>query len=79
MFSTAEKIYINHPRGVNFDDRGRLNLSKIFSWYSEDFANDEAELVYYLSMHHTTAAGRLREHTGRVRYNYDWNLNSATH
>ena len=79
MFSAAEKSYINHPRGVSFDDRGRLNLSKIFSWYRVDFANDEAELLRYLSTHHAAAGGRLREHTGPVRYNYDWNLNTAIH
>lgn len=79
MFRVAEKNYINHSRGVSFDDRGRLNLSKIFDWYSGDFADDEAELLRYLSTHHTTAAARLREHTGRVRYNYDWNLNTVTH
>jgi len=79
MFRVAETNYINHPRGVSFDARGRLNLSEIFSWYRADFANDEAELLRYLSMHHATAAVRLREHTGRVRYHYDWSLNTATH
>lgn len=79
MFNVAEKSYINHSRGVHFDDRGRLNLSKIFSWYSGDFAKDEAELLHYLSTQHATAADRLREHSGRIRYNYDWNLNSAIH
>lgn len=77
MLNAAEAHYINHPRGVSFDARGRLNLSKIFSWYRGDFANDEAELLRYLSKHHVTAADRLQEHTGRVRYNYDWNLNSV--
>lgn len=77
MFSAAEKSYINHPRGVSFDDRGRLNLSKIFSWYRGDFAKDEAELLRYLGTQHATLADRLREHTGPVRYNYNWNLNSV--
>ena len=77
MFSAAEKSYINHSRGVRFDDQGQLNLAKIYSWYSGDFANDEAELLRYLSRHHATAADRLREYTGRVRYNYDWSLNSS--
>jgi hypothetical protein len=77
MFSAAEQHYINHPRGVSFDDRGRLTLSKIYTWYSSDFANDEAELLHYLSTHHATAADRLHEYTGSVRYDYDWKLNAA--
>jgi hypothetical protein len=77
MFSDAEKSYINHPRGVRFDDQGQLTLAKLYSWYSDDFADDEAELLRYLSTHHATAAVRLREYAGRVRYNYDWSLNSS--
>ncbi len=77
MLGDAEIIYINHPRGVSFDARGRLTLSKIFSWYSGDFAGDEAGLLQYLSTRHAAAAAELREYAGRVRYDYDWNLNSA--
>lgn len=79
MFSAAEKSYVNHPRGVRFDDQGRLTLAKIYSWYSDDFANDEAELLRYLSNHHDSDAERLREYSGDVRYSYDWSLNSADH
>ncbi len=76
MFIAAEQSYINHSRGVSFDVRGRLTLSNIYTWYSGDFAKDEAALLQYLSAHHATTADRLREYTGRIQYDYDWNLNA---
>ena len=77
MFSEAEDSYINHPRGVRFDDKGQLTLAKIYSWYSDDFADDEAELLRYLSTHHVTSSARLREYASHIRYKYDWSLNTT--
>ena len=41
----AERAYVNDPRGIRFDANGRLTLSKIYSWFSEDFGNDEEEVL----------------------------------
>ena len=71
MFDIAELQYINHARGARFDERGRLTLSSIYEWYAGDFADDEEDLVRYISTHHSTATAELREYTGRVRYKYD--------
>ncbi|MFY2824440.1 DUF547 domain-containing protein [Ruegeria sp. MALMAid1280] len=44
-FAAAERAYVNDPRGVRFDARGRLILSKIYTWFREDFgANEQAVL-----------------------------------
>ncbi len=75
LMDEGEHDFINHERGVSFDDRGRVQVSKIFDWYQSDFADDEAELLKYLSMHHEKLADRLRRYSGGVQYEYDWTLN----
>jgi hypothetical protein len=77
LLDEAETTYLNHPRGVNFDNRGRLELSSIFDWYREDFAASEHELLEYLAQHHPQAR-RLRDYQGRISYGYDWQLNALT-
>ena len=77
LLAAGEVAYVNHPRGVEFDKRGRLHLSQIFNWYREDFAEDTPALLAYLSTVHRTASERLRSHEGSVKYRYDWALNKA--
>ena len=75
LLDAGEAAYINHPRGVRFDDRGRLQLSELYKWYVGDFAEDELALVRYLAERHATMGGELSAYTGRIRYDYDWALN----
>jgi len=75
MLAAAEQAYLNHPRGVSFNDKGELVLSSIFEWYVEDFADDRAQLLKYLSQHHDTLTAQLVNYTGPIRYQYDWSLN----
>ncbi|MEO0975014.1 MAG: DUF547 domain-containing protein [Pseudomonadota bacterium] len=77
LLNASEHAFINHRRGVEFDGRGRLRLSKIFTWYGDDFAADTPALLAYLSEHHDTLAEQLAAYDGKVRYQYDWNLNAA--
>ena len=74
----AERAYVNDPRGIRFDTNGRLTLSKIYSWFSEDFGNDEEEVLEDL----TYAASpelqdKLSGRTSIDRYEYDWSLNDV--
>ncbi|NVO56170.1 DUF547 domain-containing protein [Rhodobacteraceae bacterium B1Z28] len=74
----AERAYINDPRGVRFDQRGRLILSKIYIWFREDFGADEPAVIADIAR----AADpdlRARLHAApRVSaYTYDWALNDA--
>lgn len=75
----AERAYVNDPRGVRYDDRGRLILSKIYIWFREDFGTSENAVIAYLE---TAAEPELRarlSETSRVSaYEYDWALNDAT-
>ena len=77
-FAAAERAYINDPRGVRFDDRGGLILSKIYIWFREDFGpNEQAVLTYLQSAADPDLRARLAT-TARVKaYDYNWALNDA--
>lgn len=75
MMETAAREFINHPRGVHFDGR-RLRLSSIFNWFSEDFGQTQQELLEHLATYaDEPLAETLRNYTGRISYDYDWDLN----
>ena len=75
IFDEAAVDYTGHPRGVRFDD-GRLVLSEIYNWYSEDFGDTFEGVVNHLERYvDDETAARLREFDGRGRYEYDWALN----
>jgi len=75
LLAAGEMDYINHPRGVSFDSRGRLTLSELYQWYRQDFASDEKALLDYLADHHQRLGPELRGYQGRIRYDYNWSLN----
>jgi len=74
--AAAERAYINHPRGVHFDVSGNLRLSSLFSWYRQDFAASEKDLLKYLAQRHDLHREALSNHGGDIDYAYDWALNS---
>ena len=76
LLAANEVSYINHQRGVRFAADGRLVLSQIFQWYRDDFAADREALLAYLSRHHGALAQALVSYDGRIKYAYDWTLNS---
>jgi hypothetical protein len=74
----AARDYVNDPRGVRFDGRGRLTVSKIYVWFEEDFGGSVDGVLAHLRRYADPAlAARLH---GRERvddYAYDWSLNDA--
>ncbi len=76
--AAAERAYVNDPRGVRFDGRGRLILSKIYVWFREDFGPNEKAVIAYLE---TAAEPELRtrlQDAPRVNaYEYNWALNDS--
>jgi hypothetical protein len=75
VFEESARSYTNHPRGVRFDGN-RLLLSSIFDWYMEDFGGNLEGVIEHLSRFvDQETASRLRSHSGRVSYEYDWSLN----
>ena len=78
VLTASERAYINDARGARFRANGRLELSRIFDWYLDDFAANEAGLVDYLAEHaEEPLATRLRGYDGKIDYEYDWSLNAV--
>ncbi|MGF1446961.1 MAG: DUF547 domain-containing protein [Pikeienuella sp.] len=75
QLAAAERAFVNDPRGIRLEGDA-LVLSKIWLWFREDFAEDEAGLLERLR---ETAQGRTAAAlAGRRkvdRYAYDWDLN----
>lgn len=82
QFDRAARAYVNHPRGVDFSNPGRPALSSIYDWYAVDFGGSIAGVVEHLLAYaEPPLASRLADfaaagHRTRVRYEYDWALNS---
>ena len=45
----AEQTFLQHPRALSLSDKGVLQLSSLFDWYREDFADNESALLAYLA------------------------------
>jgi hypothetical protein len=74
----AARDYINDPRGVRFDGRGRLTLSKIYLWFEEDFGGSVDGVLAHLRRYADPAlAARLHGREKADDYAYDWSLNDA--
>lgn len=68
--------YVNHDRGVSFNDEGELVLSSIYKWYKEDFGRTYIDLITHLIGFADKDLGdKLRAYEGSVNYQYDWDLN----
>jgi hypothetical protein len=75
---TAARAYVNHPRGVSVRADGRLEVSKIYSWYKEDFGGTEEGILAHLAAYAAPdLAGQIRTSADIVSYRYDWSLNDA--
>ena len=75
----AERAYVNDPRGVWFDPKGRLHLSKIYLWYREDFGATQTDVLRGLA--EIAQSEKTRERLARApwvfAYIYDWTLNDT--
>ncbi len=77
QLAAAEREFVNDPRGVRLEG-GELVLSKIWLWFREDFAEDEAALLDGLRrVADGRAAAALAGRAEVDRYDYDWALADA--
>jgi len=74
LLEQAASDYINHPRGVSVDN-DRLQLSKIFQWYSDDFGDDFVALKGHLSQYAKPLLRSKLQEFKSASYKYDWRLN----
>lgn len=70
----AGKRFINQNKGVNFVG-GRLVLSKIFDWYSDDFGGSEGYWKELLLFADQPLRKRLEGYQGGTSFHYNWKLN----
>ena len=77
QLDAAARSYVNDPRGADVDG-GALTVSKIFTWYQEDFGGSDAGVIRHLRQY---ADAELRAQLSDVDEiddsRYDWTLNDA--
>lgn len=74
QLASAARAFINNPRGVNLD-KGKLVLSKIYFWYSEDFGGEAGALRHVATYANEKTKAKLAGRQKVDRYEYDWALN----
>ncbi|MFC7291222.1 DUF547 domain-containing protein [Hirschia litorea] len=74
----AASNYINHPRGVSVREDGRLVVSKIYDWFSEDFGGSQVgEIMHFMKFASPELVSHLSAETMIKSYRYDWSLNDV--
>lgn len=74
LLQIAEKEYLSHPRAVRVDN-DQIILSSLFSWYADDFAEDNAMFLEYLRSNVPVNLVTPLSVAGDTRFEYDWGLN----
>lgn len=75
QLNAAATAYINSARGVDAE-KGGLRISKIYSWFKEDFGTGETAILNHLKKYAKPALkAKLQKATAIDGYFYDWSLN----
>ncbi len=73
---SGARKFLNSKRAQNFSN-GKLMLSSLFDWYKTDFGGTDSSVLTFISKFNTTEnAAQLQAYSGKIEYQYDWNLNS---
>ncbi|MCK5672795.1 MAG: DUF547 domain-containing protein [Spirochaetales bacterium] len=75
MLDAAAYDYINHQRGVSFENN-KLILSSIYNWYEDDFGTKKELLEHLASYSVGSNKDKLLSWKGSIKYGYDWDLNA---
>lgn len=76
LLNEGARAYVNHPRGVSFQD-GTLRLSSIYDWFQEDFGGSTRGVLAHLIQYaEPELRERLAGYEGSISYDYDWSLNA---
>ncbi len=76
LFEAGARAYINHLRGAEFRN-GKLQVSTIYKWFKVDFGNSKEGVIAHLQNYaEPPLASRLATWDGRLRYDYNWDLNA---
>lgn len=76
LLDSGARAYVNHPRGVDIVDEDFMVLSSIYDWWVLDFGGSEEGVIEHLFKYaDANLAAQLREFSGAIEYEYDWDLN----
>jgi hypothetical protein len=77
QLDAAARSYINDPRGARVSD-GALTVSKIYTWYQEDFENSDAGVIRHLRQYANEDLAAALDGVSEIADSrYDWSLNEA--
>lgn len=77
LLDLGARDYVNHARGVQFE-KGKLKVSSIYHWYSEDFGGNDPSLIIHLKKYaNPQLKQQLDQYKGSIDHDYDWKLNDA--
>ncbi|GAM62537.1 hypothetical protein JCM19232_1694 [Vibrio ishigakensis] len=71
LLEQAANTFINSNKGANLKGNS-LELSSIYDWFAVDFGGEKRVLA-----HLAKYRPELADFSGKVRFEYDWNLNQA--
>ncbi|MCL1077739.1 DUF547 domain-containing protein [Parashewanella spongiae] len=75
QFNIAAIRFVNQEKAVKFID-GKLHLSSIYSWFSEDFGSSTSATIEHVKQFaKPTLKAQLDEFSAEVEFEYDWRLN----
>jgi len=78
IMNESARAYVNNPRGVVINDDGRIGVSKIYSWYLNDFGGSQKSILDDLRTYATDdLKAQLQGKTSIDHYYYDWRLNDT--
>ena len=76
LLDQGARGYVNDSRGVDLVDEDFIVISSIYDWYAEDFGGTEEAVIAHLVRYaNPELAERLKNFSGAIDYDYDWNLN----
>jgi len=74
----AAITYVNNERGVTVLDDGRIVVSKIYSWYLDDFGGSNAKIIAHLKTYANPELKAALEARDAIdSFAYDWSLNDT--
>jgi len=78
LLDKGARGYINSPRGVAVDSKGRLNVSSIYEWFKEDFGDSDQGVIEHIRQYaNAELASALRATQNIAGDFYDWSLNDV--
>lgn len=78
LLEKAAREYINHERGANVSNGGKLIVSSIYKWFGDDFGG-EAGVIAHLKQYARPELSTALQAVDEIDADhYDWSLNGLT-